>query len=68
MTEENDCRAEGIGVSQQGSSRPSLTGDQLTLADANWVSASDGNEPDAGVGGMRTIDPLLKLGATGSGH
>jgi hypothetical protein len=36
-------------------------GHQLSLADADWPTASDGKEPYAVVGGMRTIDPLRSL-------
>ena len=36
---------------------------QLSLVDADWLTGSDGKQPCAAAGGMRTIDPLQTFGS-----
>jgi hypothetical protein len=42
--------------------------EQLSLTDADWPTAQDGEKPVAAAGGTRTFDPLLSFPLSESRH
>src|SRR5438477_12479956 len=52
-----------VALGRQGSTASSPAAHQLSLVDADWLTGSDGKQPCAAAGGMRTIDPLQTFGS-----